>query len=461
MKLYNQLLELEALKAICEGNKADSSILLGALDKNYFYTDCAKQAFERIQFLAKERTEIPSWSELITDPTLSENYREVLVNYNGPDNTASDKVYSAGLIKNLNNYRKAREMHAISERITSELTKESLDVDKVYQEMYESLLTAKAGKDISQCFTRIGYNSNVDEIIKGLLTGKSLRYIPTGFKGWDDVNGGLPRGKLGIIAATSGGGKSLCANQLSLNMSLQGAKVCIVPLEMSKEDMMHRFLANKTSLGMSDITKAEELTREDKRKAYKQFKEFEAKIAESGASIDLFHPTEDIEMEDLLFILKPYEYDVVIIDYIGLLKGVDGDDQWRKMGAAARFAKRWAETTKASVLILAQLSEDMLIRYSRAMKEHADLMWSWNSGKLSETDGHTIIKVEPQKGRNQAQQSFYLKVDYTKMSMVDASEEEKQYYEAKKKGQESQEKKYQSKEYKSTGSVDSDLYSGL
>ena len=179
MKLYNQLLELEALKAICEGNKADSSILLGALDKNYFYTDCAKQAFERIQFLAKERTEIPSWSELITDPTLSENYREVLVNYNGPDNTASDKVYSAGLIKNLNNYRKAREMHAISERITSELTKESLDVDKVYQEMYESLLTAKAGKDISQCFTRIGYNSNVDEIIKGLLTGKSLRYIPT------------------------------------------------------------------------------------------------------------------------------------------------------------------------------------------------------------------------------------------------------------------------------------------
>ena len=84
----------------------------------------------------------------------------------------------------------------------------------------------------------------------------------------------------------------------------------------------------------------------------------------------------------------------------------------------------------------------MLIRYSRAMKEHADLMWSWNSGKLSETDGHTIIKVEPQKGRNQAQQSFYLKVDYTKMSMVDASEEEKQYYEAKKKGQEQWQKKW-------------------
>lgn len=462
MKLYNQLLELEALRAICEGDKANSSLLLGALDTNYFFTECAKQAFERIQFLAKERTEIPSWSELVTDPTLSENYREVLINFEAPNSSDKmDSKYSSGLIKNLNNYRKSREMHKISERIVAELTKDSIDVDKVYQEMYESLLTAKSGKDISQCFTRIGYNSNADEIVKEILKGKALRYIPTGFNGWDSKNGGLPRGKLGIIAATSGGGKSLCASQLALNMALSDIRTCIVPLEMSKTDMLHRFLANKTSLGMSDITKASELTNEDRKKAYKQFKDFEKKIAASGASVDMFHPPEDIEMEDLLFILKPYEYDVVIIDYIGLLKGVDGDNQWQKMGSAARFAKRWAETTGASVLILAQLSEDMIIRYSRAMKEHADLMWSWNSGKLNETDGKTVIKVEPQKGRNQEQSNFYLKVDYTKMSMIDATDEEIESYEAKKATYKKQEGKITKSEYAATGSVDNSLYAGL
>ena len=461
MKLYNQLLELEALRAICDGETANSSIVLGSIDKNYFYTECARQAFERIQFLAKEKTEIPSWSELITDPTLSENHREILINYEPAEHKETGEKYISGIVKNLNNYRKAREMHTISERIVSELTKDSIDVDKVYQEIYESLLVAKSGKDITQCFTRIGYNSNADNIVKEILIGKALRYIPTGFKGWDEKNSGLPRGKLGIIAATSGGGKSLCASQLALNMALIDVRTCIVPLEMSKEDMLHRFLANKTQLGMSDITKASELSKEDRKKAYKIFKDFENKIAESGASIDMFHPNEDIEMEDLLFILKPYEYDVVIIDYIGLLKGVDGDNQWQKMGSAARFAKRWAETTGTTVLVLAQLSEDMLIRYSRAMKEHADLMWSWNSGKLNETDGKTIIRVEPQKGRNQAQSNFYLKVDYTKMSMVDATQEEIDAYEAKKTSHSKQDGKYTKTEYNSSGSVDNGLYSGL
>lgn len=431
MKLYNQTLELEALKAICEGDKKVSAPLLGAIDKSYFYTNVSQSAFERIKFIAKERTQILSWAELICDPTLSEDTREILSSFESQQKVTEGNY--KGLISTLNQYRKCRIMHKVAEKIQQEVVKDQIDVDKIYQEMAEDILSAKSGKDISSCFTRIGDNSNTSERLKKILKGESLRFIPTGYKGWDDKNAGIPMGKTGIIAATSGGGKSLCANQLAVNMAKNDVKVCIVPLEMNADDMLQRFLANLTDLDMSKITKANELTKEERRNAYKVFKAFEEKIAKSGASIDLFNPAEDIEMEDLLFLLQPFDYNAVIIDYIGLLKGMEGERQWQKMGDAVRFAKRWGETHNIAVIILAQLSEEMVIRYSKTMKEHVDWMWSWNAGKLSDLDGSTnIIKVEPQKGRNQAQNSFFLATDYKKMSMRDATEEEIEHYNAKK-----------------------------
>ncbi len=465
MKLFSQTLEVQVIKRICTSRK--DTTLLASIDKNYFYTEPAKQAFERIKFLAKEKAEIISWDSLITDPALPESTRELLINCEIEDNNSSVR----DLIKNLTNYKKARTLLKISEEIQEKLTQEKVEVDKLFVNTAEQLAEVKSGQDISSCFTRIGDNSNTNACLKQLLKGGILRFYPTGFKQWDNENGGLPKGKLGIIAATSGAGKSLCAEQLCINMALQGVRVCLVPLEMNAVDMLQRFIANRTSTDMSQLNK---LTPDDKniaKQTYAEFKAFERLLAQSATSIDLFNPPEDIEMSDLLMLLKPFEYDVIIIDYIGLLKGFDDDNQWRKMGAAARYAKIWGETNNVSVLCLAQLSEDMVIRYSRAMKEHADFMWTWNAGKLNDLEGSTtIIKVEPQKGRNQAQKNFYLKVDYKKMSMVDATEEEIQAYEDKNKNSEDfSSKKKPQKTKKSekenvgvkAGTVDEDLYSDL
>lgn len=422
MKLFNQILELETIKSICT-NKKDATTLLGSLDSSYFFTEIGKQAFERISFIAKEKATIVSWSSLMTDPTLPETTREALVNFNA-ENPEIDSNYKE-LVKNLTEYKKARTLLKISEKIQDSLLKENIDINQLFTNMAEKLAEVKSGKDLTDCFTRIGDNSNTKERLDFLLKGEIRRFLPTGFEQWDKENGGVPIGKLGIIAATSGGGKSLCAEQLCINMGTRGVRTCLVPLEMNATDMLQRFLANKTSLNMSEINKLSPEQKEKAEAARKEFEKFEKILEESATSIDLFNPPEDITMEDLLMILKPFDYDVILIDYIGLLKGFDDDNQWRKMGAAARYAKIWAETNNTTVLCLAQLSEDMVIRYSRAMKEHADFMWTWSVSKLNELeDGKAIIKVEPQKGRNQAQQNFYLKVDYKKMSMIDATPEE-------------------------------------
>lgn len=461
MKLFDQNLELSVIKKICTLDVRDASAILGTIDQSFFYTDMAITAYARIKNLARERTEIPSWDELVTDPTISEEYREIFKNFTDDTERVGSKALPniiKGQISNLLSFKKARAIHRLSEKIQEEIVKDSIDIDALYQEVAVKLTEGKTGEDLTNCFTKIGSDSNCLQKLKDIMSGKSIRYIPTGFRGWDNINQGFPAGKLCILAATSGGGKSLCANQLALNMALNNVRTCIVPLEMSAEDMLHRFLANKTDLSMTDITNASQLNIEVKRDALRKFREFEKRIAESGTSIDLFHPPEDVDMETLLQMLRPYEYNVVIIDYIGLLAGFDGDNQWRKMGDAVRYAKRWAESTGTTVIILAQLSDDMIIRYSRAMKEHADLMWTWNSGKLSEMkEGEAILKIEPQKGRNQAQIPFYVKVNYKKMQMVDATQQEIDMFESKKKSH----NKAPVNETIQKGQIDNDLYADL
>ena len=430
MKLFDQALELEVLKNICEGTDKVSSTLLGTVNNSYFYTSIAQETFNRIKVIARERSTIPTWSDLCTDPILSENTREILRNF---DTSLVGNVKDGNeLVKNLNNFRKCRILHSIAERIQTEIIKDSIDIDKIYGEVNEDIASANSGQDISECFTHIGLHSNTKDKLYEILMGSAQRYILTGFNGWDNENGGIPRGKLGIIAATTGSGKSLCANQLAINMAKNGAKVCIVPLEMSASDMLQRFLANTSDLTMSQLTKAQELTKKQREDAWKTFRELEKRIATMGISIDLFNPREDITMESLLFLLKPFEYECIIIDYIGLLKGFEGDDQWRKMGDAVRFAKRWAEATGTSVIVLAQLKEDMVIKASKAMKDHADLMWTWHSGKLSDnTEGKATVRIEPQKGRNQAQTGFLLTIDFKNMTMRDATKEEEEAWNEK------------------------------
>lgn len=470
MKLYNQLLELEAIKIICK-DKTNNITLLGQLDSSYFYTEVAQNSFNRIKELLKKNMEIPNWSTLVTDPTISDDTRDILINF-AKDNKGVGNYKE--VYQNLVKYRKARTLLMISENIQKELTKDSIDVENLFRTAAEKMADVKTGKDITDCFTRIGYESNTKELLESLLfENNSNKFYRTGFKQWDETNGGIPKGKLGLICATSGAGKSLCAEQLCINFGLNGVRTCLVPLEMNAKDMLQRFIANKTDIDMTGLNKLDgsDGAKKEAEKYYKQFEKFEKLLAENITSIDMFNPKDDINMEDLLTILRPFEYDVVIIDYIGLLAGFDNDDQWRRMAAAIRQAKIWAESTGTTVLCLAQLDDEKKIRYSRGMKEHADLMWTWDAGKLSDLeDSTTIIKVEPQKGRNQAQLTFYLKVDYKKMSMVDATKEEIEAFEKSESSRSVQRKIKTSNDNEDknkkisivqSGSLDNDLYADL
>jgi hypothetical protein len=101
---------------------------------------------------------------------------------------------------------------------------------------------------------------------------------------------------------------------------------------------------------------------------------------------------------------------------------MDGDDMWRALGGAARYAKINAEIENRVNILLCQVSDDGKIRYARAISEHSSNSWVWTSTKESKETGITV--VEQPKSRNSMAFPFTIKMNYAQMRLETAPQQE-------------------------------------
>lgn len=422
MRLLSPRAELTAIRTVCSRNKKAGVKLLASLSDEYFGYPPAKEAFIRISNLARQKCESSmSWAELCSDPSIDESTRKILSQYKKPPIKTEREVN--GIISSLDKYRKVRSMYGLAEDILKTIRAPKVDVEKLLEESNNKITKARTNVNTEECFTHIGLNGNSDKIVREVLSGSKQSYIPTGFKAFDDRNVGVPIGEVTMIGANTSGGKTAVGLQMCINMARIGARVCNVSLEMSKHAIMQRRLANISNTSMGKMIKPKSLSPREKQHIAACYREYKSLLKRRKGFETFLNPDEDISIEELLFTLKPYDYDVIFIDYIGLLKGVDGDDQWKQLGAAARFAKRFASINNIAIVILAQLSEEGIIRYSKQLKEHAALFFSWVRDNNSR-ESH-VLDISLQKSRNQAEFNFQLIEDFETMIVRDLDSSEK------------------------------------
>jgi hypothetical protein len=210
---------------------------------------------------------------------------------------------------------------------------------------------------------------------------------------------------------------SVMANCVALHQARYGEKVALISLEMNRRQCMRRILSNLTAIPLQIVNKVWDADAATRRLLVEAYRDYDAQVRHNGGRFTLFTPDEDVGIEDLLTFLKPRGYTNIIIDYMGLLKGMDGDDQWRKLGAAARMGKRYTAGDQSIVTLLAQLSEEGLLRYSRTMQEHASLMWAFTR-TMQEREAN-IITVKQPKNREGRAFDFSLKTSYHIMRLED------------------------------------------
>lgn len=413
-KVVSVKAELAVLRGLCHKDKKVAGTLVRQIDASYFYSDQSVELYGAIVRHLSKHGEPPTYKLLLDDPELSSSSRSFFKDSVPTVKTMADAEKAAST---LNKYRQARGLYNLSAYIQEQLKSSKMDIDGALQKTATAINVIRSKKSTSESFLHFGKNNSSVKMVQSLLYDDNTEeLIPTGIKAFDDEAGGFSRGSLVTIGANSGGGKSTVANAMAIKMATMGYKVLLVPLEMSKREMTARTIANVTKTNLTKILR-QKMTQEEKDKVFAKYKRWVKKVKEKNGRYTIYKPDEDMTIEEIMAAISAFDVDVVIIDYISLLKGVDGDDQWRALGAAARYAKINAENMNRVNILLCQVSDEGKIRYARAISEHSSNSFIWAA--TPETKETGITKIDQPKSRNSLSFPFFIKIDYATMRIED------------------------------------------
>jgi KaiC/GvpD/RAD55 family RecA-like ATPase len=366
----------------------------------------------------------PDWTEIVSDPIIGEDARRILKNYTEPGAGTREKVSS--LLTTLDKYRKLRALVNMSQHVLDSIEDKAVDLDELIATTSDSLTQARARGGAQAHLHHFGKSNNTVALLKEMLYGKQKPSVPTGFAAFDDINGGILLGSLLVIGASTGGGKTALGINLLRNMTEFGAEdVVLISLEMSAVQCTDRLMGILTGLDVNKISQ-KRLSRDEKVLVKSAYRKYVKTLKENNTRYSIYEPEEDLTIEEILLTLKPMGYRVILIDYISLLKGADGDDQWRQLGNIARFAKVFAKNNNVIVALLCQVSEEGRIRYAQAIAEHANNAFIWTMpGEESET---SILDINQIKARNQKRFRFQLLSNNSSMHITDIDRVEESNY---------------------------------
>lgn len=432
MKLFSSALELKAIRTMAISNgvqddrgatsiRADSkalasSLLLSTLNDSYFQYGPCKAAFRRLKKVAEKRSRVLDYDDLLEDSSLDEEFRDIL--REDKKKPAKTLEQAKDLLDQLDDYRKMRVAYSCAKEITERLKETKVDPAELLDMMAGKVSEARARENLQDKIVTFGKDGNVEGLLKEVLDPTDEPLLTTGFTEFDTRNGGLPAEGVFILAGTTSGGKSVIRMNLCEYMYYKNNKnVLSVSLEMNEKKEARRLASSLSRVPLWKFIK-KQLSKDDRRAVKKAWRDFYDHGEKNDCRYSLFCPTRSLSSRDLFTLLGPYKFDVVAIDYVGLLEGVDEKDQWKTLSAIVRQAKIYSSENHCLVIVLAQLdSEDDRIRYSKGMLEHADACWTWNYSRPEQRELKEI-PMQQRKARDQELFPFVLKEQFEIMRVT-------------------------------------------
>ncbi len=265
----------------------------------------------------------------------------------------------------------------------------------------------------------------------------SLRGLKTGFYQIDKVINGLQKSDLIIIAARPGVGKTSLAMNIVSNAALESkAKCAVFSLEMGKEQLTQRMLCSVANVSMAKALRGE-LDENDWERIIK------AKNKLQNADIyidDNAMNTPSQVMSKCRKLKREKGLDLIVIDYIGLMKAdekFDGGNRQNEVASISRQLKIMAKELNVPLIALSQLNRSVEqrpdgkpgkpklsdLRESGSIEQDADMVWfihrDMSQKEIDENkSGDYTAEVIIAKFRNGQTGSVYLDWDGKRTSFV-------------------------------------------
>lgn len=167
----------------------------------------------------------------------------------------------------------------------------------------------------------------------------------------DDLLGGLEGGDMIVIGARPGVGKSALVTQITSNLAAQGKKIGFYNLEMKEKQVYERFVVSQSGIGLTRFRRAKKFLGDEKERFDKANEVLEKKdniVITTGSKA-----VSEIRSES-----RHMDYDIIIIDYLQLLK-TDKEyrgNRYAEVGAISKAIKTMAMEFNIPIIALSQLN---------------------------------------------------------------------------------------------------------
>ncbi len=187
---------------------------------------------------------------------------------------------------------------------------------------------------------------------------EAIPYVLSNFAGLDEFLGGFQRSDLIIVAGRTSMGKTSFALSIARNAAVeQGACVALFSLEMARESLMLRLLANESGVNSRRVRLGGHLDEGEE----KRIMEATGRLSETLIYIDDSPQLRVAEMRSKARRLR-YErnIDLIIVDYLQLMQGEDRrENRVQEIGYISRSLKALARDLNVPVIALSQLSRQV------------------------------------------------------------------------------------------------------
>ena len=194
-----------------------------------------------------------------------------------------------------------------------------------------------------------------DHLSRLRATHSGVIGVPTGFRDLDRILGGLQRSDLIVLAARPTAGKTSLALSIALNVAHQDIPVGIFSLEMSREQLVQRFLAMETEIDSHRLRQGF-LSDEE----FQQVSEAMGRLSETPIFID---DTPGIPITELRSKARrlhaEQEVELLVVDYLQLIQGRRTENRVQEISEISRALKGLARELDVPVLAISQLSRSV------------------------------------------------------------------------------------------------------
>jgi replicative DNA helicase len=239
-------------------------------------------------------------------------------------------------------------------------------------------------------------------------TEADKQFIRTGYEALDNLIGGLRPGRIYILAARPGVGKSALALKIALNASANGHNSLFFSLEMGAEEIAERAMAMKSSVPLNRIIGNDGLEKY----------EYEALADINGTGGIWIDDRAELSMNKVASVtrraVRTTKARVIVLDYLQLLTPDERrKDRHLEVAGDTKALKKLARQCNVPILVLCQLNRESEsrsdnqpklsdLRESGSIEQDADcVMLLWRDKPTPGEQGHEQnIKCSVAKQRN-------------------------------------------------------------